>query len=251
MIGVGWTVVLLWHVPVVGKLERRNSLNVARKNDSEAGCRSRHRALNEFKPDILKIETPIACRTFVDYHHQYFLGKPSNPSCIMDASIFGRSSNENTTSSIEDRYNTTKPILNLLSTSRNRIHTENERTNKPLDHSGAFSLQLSNLKLSKRLDKNNPILEPSDRACAPVPFMQPQRRLSSQVPPRVSAPYVSTSTSTNSSLIPAALPLAPINPQKTNNNSSDRTYFDVFFFRLSLANIHFRCFFPFFDVAGV
>ena len=148
----------------------------------------------------------------------------------MDASIFGRSSNENATSGIEDRYNTTKPILNLLSTSRNRIHAENERTNKPLDHSGAFSLQLSNLKLPKRSDKNNSILEPSNRACAPVPFMQPQRRLLSQVPPRVSAPYVSASTSTNSSLTPASLPLAPISPQKTNNNSSDRTYLDLSFF---------------------
>jgi hypothetical protein len=147
----------------------------------------------------------------------------------MDPSTFGRSSNENATSSIEDRYNTSKPILNLLSTSRNRIHTENERTNKPLDHPGAFSLQLSNLKLSKRLNKNNPISEPSDRACAPVPFTQPQPRLLSQVPPRVSAPYVSASTPTNSSLVPAAF-LAPINPQKTNNNSSDRTYLDLFFF---------------------
>ena len=148
----------------------------------------------------------------------------------MDASIFGRSSSENATSSIEDRYNTTKPILNLLSTSRNRIHAENERTNKPLDHPGAFGLQLSNLKLSKRLDKNNSISEPSDRACAPVPFMQPQRRLLSQVPPRVSAPYVSASTPKNSSLIPAASSLAPINPQKTNDNSSDRTYLDLFSF---------------------
>ena len=167
----------------------------------------------------------------------------------MEASLFGRSSNENATS---DRYNTTKPILNLLSTSRNRIHTENERTSKPLDHSGAFTLQLSNFKTSKRSDTNNPILESSDRACAPVPFMQPQRRLLSQVPPQVSAPYVSASASTNSSLIPAALHLAPINPQKTNNNSSDRTFLDLsFFFRVSLANIYFRCFFPFFDVAGV
>ena len=145
----------------------------------------------------------------------------------MDASIFGRNNNEKATSSIEDRYNTTKPILNLLSTSRNRIHTENERTNKPLDQPGAFSLQLSNLKLSKRLDKNNPISEPNDRVCAPVPFMPPQRRL---VPPRVPAPYVTASTSTNSSLIPAALPLAPINPQKTNNDSSDCTYLDLSFF---------------------
>ena len=195
----------------------------------------------------------MVCRTFVNYHHHYFLGKPSNPSCIMDASIFGRSSNENATSGIEDRYNTTKPMLNLLSTSRNRIQTENERTKKSSDHSGTFGLQLSNLKLSKRLEKNNPILEPSDRACAPVPFMQPQRRLLSQVPPRVSAPYVSASTPTNSSLIPAELSLAPINPQKTNNKSSDRSYLDFvfFFFRVSLANIHFRCFFPFFDVAGV
>ena len=173
----------------------------------------------------------------------------------MDAGIFGRSSNENATSSIEDRYNTTKPILNLLSTSRSRIHAENERTNKPLDHPGAFSLQLSNLKLSKRLDKNNPISEPSDRACAPVPFMQPQRRLLSQVPPRVSAPYVSASTPKNSSLIPAASSLVPIN-QKTNDNSSDRTYLDLFsflffFFQISLANAHFRCFFPLFDLAGV
>jgi hypothetical protein len=147
----------------------------------------------------------------------------------MDASIFGRSSNVHATPGIEDRYNTTKPILNLLSTSRNRIHTENERTNKPLDHSGAFSLQLSNLKPSKPSDKNNPILEPSDRACAPVLFMQPQRRLLSQVPPRVSASYVPASTSSNSSLIPPALPLAPTNPQKTNNNSSDRTYLDLSF----------------------
>ena len=141
----------------------------------------------------------------------------------MDASIFGRNSNDNATSGMEDRYNSTKPILNLLSTSRNRIHTENERTNKPLDHSGAFSLQLSNLKLPKRLDKNNPILDPSDRACAPVPFMQP-RRLLSQVPPRVSAPYVSASTPTDS-LNPAASPLAPINPQ----NTSDRTYLKLSF----------------------
>jgi hypothetical protein len=145
----------------------------------------------------------------------------------MDASIFGRS-NEHATPSIEDRYNTTKPILNLLSTSRNRVHTENERTNKPLDHSGAFSLQLSNLKPSKRSDKNNPILEPSDRACAPVLFM-PQRRLLSQVPPRVSASYVPASTSTNSSLIPPPFTLAPTNPQKTNKNSSDRTYLDLSF----------------------
>ena len=151
----------------------------------------------------------------------------------MDANIFGRSSNENATSSIEDRYNTPKPILNLLSTSRNRMHSENERTNKPLDHPGAFSLQLSNLKLPKRLDKNISISEPGDRSCAPQPFMQPQRRLLSQVPPRVSAPYVSASTPTNSSLIPAASPLAPINPQKTNDNSSDRshrTYVDFVFF---------------------
>ena len=173
----------------------------------------------------------------------------------MDANIFGRNSNENTTSSIEDRYNTPKPILNLLSTSRNRMHSENERTNKPLDHPGAFSLQLSNLKLPKRLDKNNSISEPGDRSCAPQPFMQPQRRLLSQVPPRVSAPYVSASTPTNSSLIPAASPLAPINPQKTNDNSSDRshrTYLDfVFFYRISLTNMHFRCFFSFFDLAGV
>ena len=148
----------------------------------------------------------------------------------MDASILGRSSNENATSCIEDRYNTTKPILNLLSTSRNRIHTENERTNKPLDHPGTFSLQLSNLKLSKRLEKNNPISEPSDRACAPVPFMPLQRRLLSQVPPRVSEPYVSASTPTNSFLISAPSLLPPINPQKTNNNSSDRTYLDLSLF---------------------
>ena len=147
----------------------------------------------------------------------------------MDASIFGRSGNENATSSIDDRYNTTKPMLNLLSTSRNRIHAENERTNKPLDHPSAFSLQLSNLKLPKRLDRNNSISVPSDRACAPVPFTQSQPRLLSQVPPRVSAPYVPASTPTNSSLIPAASFLAPSNPQKTNNNSSDRRYLDSFF----------------------
>ena len=177
----------------------------------------------------------MVCRTFVNSSWlppPLLLGKLLNHSCIMDASIFGRSNNENANSGIEDRYSTTKPILNLLSTSRNRIHTENERTNKPLDHPGAFSLQLSNLKLPKRLDKNNPVSEPNDRACAPVPFVQPQRRLLSQVPPRVSAQYVSASTTANSSLIPAALPLAPINP-KNNNNSSDSTYLDLFF--LSLA----------------
>lgn len=161
----------------------------------------------------------------------------------MDTSTFGRSSNENATSSIEDRYNTSKPTLNLLSTSRNRIHTENERANKTLDHPGAFSLQLSNLKLSKRLDKNNPISEPSDRACAPVPFTQP--RLLSQVPPRVSA-----SIPANPSLIPSASFLAPINSQKTNNISSDSTYLDLFLFEYC-SNIHFRCFFPIYDVAGV
>ena len=147
----------------------------------------------------------------------------------MDASIFGRSSNEHATPGVEDRYNTTKPILNLLSTSRNRIHTENERSNKLLDHSGAFSLQLSNLKASKRSEKNNPILEPNDRACTPVPFMQPQRRLLSQVPQRASASYVPASTPTNSFLIPPALPPASINLQKTNNNSSDRTCIDLSF----------------------
>ena len=148
----------------------------------------------------------------------------------MDANIFRRSSNENATSGIEDRYNSTKPMLNLLSTSRKRIHSDNERTNKLLDHPGAFSLQLSNLKLSKRLDRNSPILESSDRACVPVPFItQPQPRLPSQVPPRVSASYISASTPKNSSLIPAALPPAPINPQKNNNDSSDRTYLDLYF----------------------
>ena len=159
-----------------------------------------------------------------------FSWKAPKPSCIMDSSIFGRNGNDHATPSVEDRYNTTKPILNLLSNSRNRIHTGDERTNKPLDHSGAFSLQLSNLKPSKRslADRNtNPILEPNDRAS--LPFMQPQRRLLSQVPPRVSTSYVPASTSINSSLAPSALPLAPINPQKADNNSSDRTCFDSSF----------------------
>lgn len=91
------------------------------------------------------------------YHFKPFLH--------MDASKFGRSNNGNATPSIEGRYDTTKPTLNLLSTSRNRMNMENERTNKPLDHPSAFSLQLSNLKLSKRLDKNHPISEPVDHTC--------------------------------------------------------------------------------------
>lgn len=82
----------------------------------------------------------------------------------MNASNFGRINNENTALNIENRYDTTKPVLNLLSTSRNRMNMENERTNKPLDHPSSFSRQLSNLKLSKRLDKNGPISVPGDHA---------------------------------------------------------------------------------------
>jgi len=142
----------------------------------------------------------------------------------MDVSTFGRSNNENIT---EDRYherNTTKPILNLLSTSHSRAHMENERTNNP---PSPFSLQLSNFKLPKRLDKNNPSSNPDDRACPPLLLLQPQRRLLSQVPPRFSAPHFSASTPRKSSPIPTASPVASHNPQKINAN---RMYLDLDFF---------------------
>ena len=86
----------------------------------------------------------------------------------MEASKFGRSNNGNAAPNIEDRYDTTKPTLNLLSTSRNRTHRENEPTNKQ----SAFSLQLANLKLPKRLDKNNPIPELGEHA---YPFFAKSR----------------------------------------------------------------------------
>ena len=151
----------------------------------------------------------------------FFLTTILEPSCIMDVNSFGRSNNGNTVSNVEDRYDTTKPRLNLLSTSHSRAYTENERSNKPLDHLGAFSQQISSLKLSKRLEKNNPISEPGDR---PLLLLQPQRRLHSQVPPRLSAPYFSSSIPRKPSPVPTASPVASLNLQKTNDNTSDRMY---------------------------
>lgn len=114
------------------------------------------------------VPTPKSKKIFLLHHHHYFLGKLLNSSCIMDVSKFGRSNNGNAAPNIEARYDTTKPILNLLSTSRNRMNMENERKNKPSDQPGVFDLQLSNFKLSKRLDINNPISEPGDHACPPL-----------------------------------------------------------------------------------
>src|SRR5271156_5196576 len=115
-------------------------------------------------------------------------------------------------------------MLSLLSTSHSRAHTENEQTNKPVDHPGTFRQQISNLKLSKRLDKNSLASEPGDR---PLLLLQPQRRLLSQVPLRFSAPYFSSSISRKLSLVPTASPVASINLQKTNNNTSDHMYSDL------------------------
>ncbi|KAF8798606.1 hypothetical protein BYT27DRAFT_6896565 [Phlegmacium glaucopus] len=141
----------------------------------------------------------------------------------MDASTFGRSNNGNT----EDRYhdrNTIKPILNLLSSSHSRAHMENERSNKPLDPLSPFNLQLSNLKLSKRSDKNNPSSNSDDRACPPLLLLQPQRRLLSQVPPRLSEAYFPTSTPRKSSPIPTEPPLASLNLQKANDNRASSPF---------------------------
>lgn len=141
----------------------------------------------------------------------------------MDVNTFSRINNGNTASNIQDRYDTTKPILNLLSTSHGRAHTENERTNKPLDHPGAFSQQISNLKLS---NKNNPSSEHGDRPL----HLQPQRRLLSQVPPRLSASYFSSSMPRKPSPISTTSPVVPINLQKTIDNTSDRKYLNLEFF---------------------
>jgi hypothetical protein len=137
-------------------------------------CGRKKRKPGSAVKNINNIKSPIVCRQcdrvptpkskysffLTTTHHYHF-----KPFLHMDTSKFGCSNNGNAAPSIEGRYDTTKPTLNLLSTSRNRMNMENERTNKPLDHPSAFSLQLSNLKLSKRLDKNNPISEPGDHTC--------------------------------------------------------------------------------------
>ena len=186
--------------------------------------------------------TPVFFVFFLLNHHTPIIFLEKSP-CIMDASGFGHSNNENVSPNI-DRYDhdTAEPILNLLSTSHSRVHTENERTHKPLDRSCAFTLQLSNLKLSKRLDKSNSVSEPH----APLLPLQPQRRLFSQVPLRLSAPYLSASTR-KPSPFPAASHVVSLH--KTTDDTSDRTCLDLFFFRTSVTNICFRCFFSLFYIA--